>query len=151
MSTFSYQTQLEMAINLAVKHHVNQRDKGGDPYILHPLWVMSNVTGRKCKIAAVLHDIVEDTDVTLSDLRMYGFDYEIVEAIDVLTKKKGENYQEYIDNILTNPIATKVKIKDLEHNMDLSRILDDLTEKDITRNEKYKKAYDYILEKLEFD
>lgn len=147
--SFSYQTQLEMAINLAVMKHVNQKDKGENPYIEHPLWVMSNITGYKCKIAAVLHDIVEDTDMTIRDLKIYGFDEEIVDAIRLLTRDKNISYDEYIDNLFNNPIAVKVKLKDLEHNMDLTR-LQDITEKDIKRNEKYKRIYEYIMNRLEF-
>lgn len=148
--SFSYQTQLEMAINLAVKKHANQKDKGGNPYIEHPLWVMSNITGYKCKIAAVLHDIVEDTDMTIRDLKIYGFDEEIVDAIRLLTRDKNISYDEYIDNLFNNPIAVKVKLKDLEHNMDLTRLPNGLTEKDIKRNEKYKRIYEYIMNRLEF-
>lgn len=131
--SFSYQTQLEMAIDLAVKHHANQKDKGGNPYIEHPLWVMIHTTGYECKIAAVLHDIVE----------------EIVDAIRLLTKDKNSTYGEYIDNLFENPIAVKVKLKDLEHNMDLSRLLNGITEKDKKRNERYRNTYNYILDRLE--
>lgn len=148
--SFSYQTQLEMAISLAVKHHANQKDKGGNPYIEHPLWVMVHTTGYKCKIAAVLHDIVEDTDVTIEDLKIYGFDKEIVDAIRLLTKDKNSTYEEYIDSLFENPIAVKVKLKDLEHNMDLSRLLNGITEKDKKRNERYRNTYNYILDRLEF-
>lgn len=148
--SFSYQTQLEMAINLAVMKHVNQKDKGGNPYIEHPLWVMSNITGYKCKIAAVLHDIVEDTDMTIRDLKIYGFDEEIVDAIRLVTRDKNMPYEEYTDNLFSNPIAVKVKLKDLEHNMDLTRLPNGLTEKDIKRNEKYKKIHEYIMNRLEF-
>lgn len=150
MSDFSYQTQLEMAINLAVKYHRNQKDKGGNPYIEHPLWVMSNVTGIKCKIAAVLHDIVEDTKITIEDLKIYGFDDEIVDAIRLLTRNKNVTYEKYIDNLFENPIAVKVKLKDLEHNMDLSRLTNGLTEKDKKRQEKYERIHEYILNRLEF-
>lgn len=151
MSKFSYQTQLEMAINIAVKYHKNQRDKGGNPYIEHPLWVMSNVTGIKCKIAAVLHDIVEDTEITIEDLKVYGFDDEIVDAIRLLTRDKNSTYEEYIGNLFKNPIAVKVKLKDLEHNMDLTRLPNGLTEKDKKRNERYENTHRYMLDRLEFD
>ena len=147
MEGFTLETQLEMAINIAVKYHANQKDKAGIPYIVHPLWVMSNVEDIKCKIAAALHDIVEDTEVTIHDLVMYGFDPDIVEAIKVLTKPKQQKYMNYIEQVNKNEIARNVKIADLKHNMDLSR-LNNITDKDLKRVEKYKKAYDLLMRGL---
>lgn len=94
-------------------------------------------------IAALLHDIVEDTDVTLEQLNMMGFPQEVLDALKVLTHSSGVDYFEYIEGIGKNKIAIDVKLADLEHNSDLSR-LDDITEKDIARVEKYKKSMVYL-------
>lgn len=147
MSKFTLETQLEIAINIAVKYHANQKDKAGMPYVLHPLWVMSNVEGIKQKITAVLHDIVEDTSITIEDLNIYGFENDIVEAINILTKTKNQNYMEYIELIDKNNIARDVKIVDLKHNMDISR-LENITDKDIKRVEKYEKAYNLLMYRI---
>jgi (p)ppGpp synthase/HD superfamily hydrolase len=96
------------------------------------------------KIVAVLHDIIEDTDVTFYDLKNIGFSNEGLSALDCLTRKKDEDYVEYINRIKTNPIAIKVKLADLEHNMDLRRI-EDLTDEDIIRSvKKYKRAWNEL-------
>lgn len=145
--TFNYQKQLELALELVLKNHSNQVDKGGNPYVEHPIWIMSNVKGQKCKITALLHDIIEDTDLTINDLKEYGFDEEIIEAVRLLTRENGVSYNEYIKRLITNPIASKVKLKDLEHNMDLTR-LKEVSEKDIKRQEKYKKVHKFIEENM---
>jgi len=93
---------------------------------------------------AVMHDIVEDTDITLDDLRNEGFSKQVVSAIECVTKREGEDYDSFIERISLNPLATKVKLADLEDNMDLSR-LSDVTEKDLERVEKYKKAKEKLL------
>jgi (p)ppGpp synthase/HD superfamily hydrolase len=108
---------------------------------------MSNVEGIKQKITAVLHDIVEDTSITIGDLNIYGFENDIVEAINILTKTKNQNYMEYIELIDKNNIARDVKIVDLKHNMDISR-LDNITDKDIKRVEKYEKAYNLLMYRI---
>ncbi len=135
---------LERAIELAVEYHKGQVDKAGKPYILHPLRLMMSVNKDDEKIVAVMHDIVEDTDITLDDLRNEGFSGEVIDAIECVTKREGEDYQSFIDRIAHNPLATKVKLADLEDNMDLSR-LSDVTEKDLERVEKYKKAKEQLL------
>lgn len=135
--------QLNLAINLATDKHSKQVDKAGDPYILHPLWVMNKVKSLEAKIVAVLHDIVEDTDITIEDLIFKGFDDNIVYAVDILTKRKGMDYENYIDLIGENEIAMEVKMADLEHNMDLSR-LKEITDKDRQRLLKYRNAHFYL-------
>ena len=135
---------LERAIELAVEHHKGQVDKAGEPYILHPLRLMMSVDKDDEKIVAVMHDIVEDTDITLDDLRNEGFSKQVVSAIECVTKREGEDYDSFIERISLNPLATKVKLADLEDNMDLSR-LSDVTEKDLERVEKYKKAKEKLL------
>jgi len=127
---------LEKAIELATTHHRGQVDKGGNAYILHPLAVMMRVKTTEEKIVAVLHDIIEDTPVTLDELRQHLFPEHIILAIDTLTKRKKESYDKYIWRIKNNPIALVVKLADLEENLDLTRIPSP-TEKDLERVKKY--------------
>ena len=134
---------LGRAIELAKQHHKGQKDKAGKPYINHPLRVMNQVESEEEKIVAVLHDIVEDTNISLNDLRNEGFSEEVVSAVECLTKQDGENYDSYIERISFNPLAVKIKLADLEDNRDLTR-LPEVTDKDLERLEKYDKA----LEKL---
>ena len=134
---------LDRAIELAKQHHEGQTDKAGKPYIEHPLRVMNQVESEEEKIVAVLHDIVEDTNISLNDLRNEGFSEEVVSAVECLTKQDGENYDSYIERISFNPLAVKIKLADLEDNRDLTR-LPEVTDKDLERLEKY----DKVLEKL---
>lgn len=134
---------LSRAIILATELHEGQVDKGGNPYILHPLRVMTNVKSLEGKIVAVLHDTIEDTDITVEDLIFKGFTGDIVEAVELLSKPKQEDYIKYIKRIKENSLAREVKIADLQDNMDLSR-LKEITEKDLKRVEKYKKAYNIL-------
>ena len=136
---------LGKALMLSYTAHKDQVDKGGAPYYLHPIYVALNVSNEDEKIVALLHDVVEDTDITLDDLRREGFSDEIVNAVDAITHR-DESYEIYIQKVKTNAIATVVKIADIKHNMDISRLnRKNLTEKDIKRVEKYKKALDYLL------
>lgn len=133
--------QLTHALVLASLAHDKQVDKAGMPYILHPLWVMSVVDTLEEKVVAVLHDVVEDTDLTLLDLSQAGFDAMVVEAIDILSRRRKETYAKYIDRIAesNNKVAINVKISDLYHNSNVGR-LKDPTEKDFFRVEKYELA-----------
>jgi len=137
---------LNKAIEIAAKAHTGQVDKGGSPYILHPLRVMMNLCDdgdETTMICGVLHDVVEDTDVTLENLKAEGFSDEVIEALDCLTKRPGESYEDSINRVLTNHVACKVKYADLRDNIDLSRIPSP-THKDIERAEKYKRAIEQI-------
>lgn len=140
----SYNEQFQIALELAVEKHKNQTDKAGNPYILHPLHVMENVNSKEGKIVAILHDIIEDTDVTEDYLLKIGLSKRIVDAVVALTRSKDIDYQEYIKNLGSNPLAKEVKLADLEHNMDLKR-LPTLEEKDLERNRKYQIAYHYLI------
>ena len=140
--------QLEIAIELAIKHHRGQIDKGGNPYILHSLEVMNNVDRMESKIVAVLHDIIEDTECTVDTLREWGIDEDAIESINALTHKEGMPYMEYITEISYDLIATEVKLADLKCNMDLSRLNRKITNKDLERNKKYMKAYYFLLNKI---
>ena len=139
--------QLEIAIELAIKYHKGQIDKGGNPYILHSLEVMNNVDRIESKIVAMLHDIIEDTECTVDTLREWGIDEDIIESINILTHKEGMSYMEYITEISYDLIAIEVKLADLKCNMDLSRLNRKITNKDLERNKKYMKAYYFLLSK----
>ncbi|MGO9118283.1 MAG: GTP pyrophosphokinase [Desulfomonilaceae bacterium] len=136
---------LEGAIALAAKSHKGQRDKSGMPYILHPLRVMLKMSTETEMIVAVLHDVVEDSSLSLHDLATMGVSEEILQAIDCLTWRKDESYDEFIERAQANPLSRKVKIADLEDNMDLKR-LDSLTEKDVERLKKYHRVWLRLIE-----
>lgn len=136
---WEYDEWLEKALEIAIEAHKGQFDKSGKDYILHPLYLMVRCKDGKQRIVAVLHDVVEDSNYTLEDIKNLGFDIEIIEALDCLTHKKGEDYFEYIKRVKTNELATYVKCLDLAHNGDISR-LKTITEKDVKRVEKYAKA-----------
>lgn len=135
---------LEKAIIIATKAHSGQVDKGGHPYILHPLAVMMNVETNVEKIVAVLHDVLEDTELTLNDLESEGFGYDVLIPLGILTRGKGVSYDDYIKQIAKNNVARNVKMQDIRNNMDLSRI-ENLSKKDFERNEKYKKALHFLI------
>lgn len=130
---------LEKAIKIATTAHAGQTDKGGNPYISHPMRLMENVESVDEKIVAVLHDVVEDTEVTFADLEKEGVPQVCIDALKLLTHEKDVPYMDYVKSISSNEIATSVKIADLKDNSDLSR-LESITEKDIARVEKYSKA-----------
>ena len=140
--------QLEIAIELAIKYHKGQIDKGGNAYILHPLELMNDVNRMESKIVAVLHDIIEDTECSVDTLREWGINEDTIESINVLTHKEGMSYMEYITEISYDFIATEVKWADLKCNMDLSRLNRKITNKDLERNKKYMKAYYFLLSKI---
>jgi fructose-1,6-bisphosphatase/inositol monophosphatase family enzyme len=138
---------LARAIVIATEAHagVGKPDKGGAPYILHPLRVMERMERPEERIVAVLHDIVEDTPVTLDDLRRESFSAEIVEAVDALTRRKVEtDYMDFIRRAGRNPLAKAVKIADLRDNLDLSRIPDP-GPADHERMERYRTAHRYLM------
>lgn len=131
---------LEKAIQIAAQAHKGQKDKSGAPYILHPLRMMMRVESEAAMIAAVLHDVVEDSDWTLEQLRGEGFSEEILQAVDCLTNRDGESYDEFIVRVQASAIARQVKIADLEDNMNVKRI-GEMTPKDLARIEKYHRAW----------
>jgi (p)ppGpp synthase/HD superfamily hydrolase len=133
-------SKLEEAIIIAVEAHKGQRDKFGAPYILHPLRVMARVKTEEEMMVAILHDVVEDTEWTFDRLRKVGFSETVVEAIDCVTKRAGESYDSLIDRARRNPLARRVKIADLEDNMDIRRI-PEVTARDAERLAKYRRAW----------
>ena len=130
---------LERAIAIAATAHAGQVDKGGAPYILHPLKVMLRMTSLEERIVAVLHDVVEDCEISLDDLRKEGFSEEVLDAIESVTKVPGESYEDFVERAAQNPIGRVVKLADLEENSDLSRIASPSWE-DLERVEKYRRA-----------
>lgn len=139
MKTVSMGT-LEDAIALAVKAHRGQTDKNGQPYILHPLRVMLRLETEEEKIVGILHDVVEDTDVTVEELRATGYSEEILAALDCVTKREGEAYEDFVRRSASNLLAKRVKLADLEDNMDIKR-LSEVRPKDVDRLNRYMKAW----------
>ncbi len=134
-----YTQNTKKAIKLCFETHKDQLDKGGIPYVFHPFHLAEQMTNEQTTIVALLHDVVEDGNLTLDDLKNMGFSSEIVDALALLTHDDSVDYLEYVKMIKANPIATAVKLADLKHNSDLTR-LDIVDEKVLSRVEKYKKA-----------
>ena len=134
---------LEKAIALAATQHAGQLDKGGQPYILHPLRLMLQFSNSTLQIIAVLHDILEDTSTTTEDLEALGFSAKIIQAIQALTKQTGESRLEAAKRTALNPLATQVKYVDVLDNMNLTRI-NNPTARDFARLEEYKEVLEII-------
>ena len=130
---------IEKALKIAYKAHENQFDKGGEPYINHPLHIAKMLNNEDEIITALLHDVMEDSNITKKDLIDFGFNKNVINALYFLTRKRNEDYFSYINKIKSNTLAKKIKILDLEHNLDVKR-LSKITNKDLQRIEKYKKA-----------
>ena len=139
---------LEKAIEIAVEAHRGQLDKAGKIYILHPMRVMLRGKNETEQIIGILHDVVEDTPITIEMLRKEGFSEDILVALECITKQEGEEYGHFINRILKNPLATQVKLYDIEDNMNRERIPYP-TPKDEARYEKYEKYHKIIVEQLE--
>jgi len=135
---------LEQAIALAVKAHAGQTDKAGAPYILHPLRVMFRLAGETAQIVGVLHDVVEDSEVTFDDLRAMGFGEDALAALDGVTRRAGETYAEFVERSAQNPVSLQVKRADLEDNMDARRLSPDLTDRDLQRLRRYRQAWEIV-------
>ncbi len=134
---------LEKAIALAATQHAGQLDKGGQPYILHPLRLMLQFSNPTLQIIAILHDILEDTSTTAEDLKALGFSAEIIQSIQALTKQTGESRLEAAKRTALNPLATQVKYVDVADNMNLTRI-NNPTARDFARLEEYKEVLEII-------
>ena len=139
----SKQPMLELALSIATEAHKGQFDKAGGDYVEHPIYVASQVDTEEEKAVALLHDVIEDSPFTAEELLLAGLLETVVTAVPILSKKKGQDYQTYLENVKSNPLARVVKLADLKHNSDLSR-LSSVTDKDFERLEKYKKAIDYL-------
>lgn len=134
---------LEKSIALAATQHAGQLDKGGQPYILHPLRLMLQFSNPTLQIIAVLHDILEDTATTAEDLKALGFSVEIIQSIQALTKQTGESRLQAAKRTTLNPLATQVKYVDVLDNMNLSRI-NNPTARDFARLEEYKEVLEIL-------
>ena len=134
-----YTPLTKKALKLCFDAHKDQVDKSGMPYVFHPFHVAEQMHTEETVVVALLHDVVEDTDYTIDDLRTMGFPEAITDALALMAHAKGEPYMEYVERLKDNPIARTVKLVDLLHNSDLSRldVVDDAARK---RAEKYKKA-----------
>jgi len=135
---------LESAIQIAAEAHAGQQDKAGKPYILHPIRVMLSVSTTDEQIAAILHDTVEDTDVTYEQLSAAGFSAEIISAVKALTKLDGESRVDAARRAVKHPIARQVKLADVKDNLDISRI-PHLTDKDHARLDEYKLVQEILM------
>ncbi|MFO7731267.1 MAG: HD domain-containing protein [Spirochaetia bacterium] len=133
-------TGLEEAIELALEAHRGQTQRNGAPYILHSLYVMQQVNGEVRQTAAVLHDVLEDSPMTLDDLRSKGFSEQVVSLVDALSRRAAETYEQYIQRLAKTPAAIPIKLADLRHNMDALRLVD-FTPDDGFRFQRYHKAY----------
>ena len=134
-----YTELTKMAMKLCFDKHKDQVDKCGIPYPFHPFHVAETMPDEETTCVALLHDIIEDTDVTVAQLDAMGFPKTVTEAIALMTHDKGTPYFEYIEGIKKNEIAREVKLSDLAHNSDMSR-LDSVTDKDLQRVKKYMTA-----------
>ena len=134
-----YTPKTKMALKLCFAAHKDQQDKSGMPYVFHPFHLAEQMQTEETTIVALLHDVVEDTDYTLEDLAAMGFDPVVIEALTLLTHDENVSYMDYVQTIKDNPVAKAVKLADLQHNSDLSR-LDTVDEKALARREKYLKA-----------
>lgn len=134
-----YTELTKKAMEICCAAHAGQKDKGGFPYVFHPAHVAEQMTDEETTVVALLHDVVEDTDMTLEELRSAEIPEACLEALDLLTYDGVESYFDYVLRVKENPIARSVKLADLAHNSDLSRLAAP-TEKDLQRVEKYRKA-----------
>ena len=126
-------------MKLCFRAHKEQTDKSGIPYVFHPIHLAEQMGDEDTAVVALLHDVLEDTDYTLEDLRAMGFNQNVIEAIRLMTHAEGVPYLDYVAKIKENPIARAVKLADLAHNSDLTR-LDTVDEKAMARAQKYARA-----------
>ena len=146
-----YTRLTKKALLLSFNAHKNQKDKGGMPYVYHPFHIAEQMKTEDTTIVALLHDVIEDTEYTLDDLREMGFPRQITEAIALMTHDKSVPYLDYIAKIRDNPIAREVKLADLKHNSDLSRLAEESMdvkqiEESLLRVAKYREAIDLLLD-----
>lgn len=138
-----YTPLTKKAVKLCFEAHKNQVDKSSLPYVFHPFHLAEQMTDELTTVTALLHDVVEDTAYTLADLRKMGFPETVLDALAMLTHDDGAAYLEYVAKLRTNPIARTVKLADLRHNSDLTR-LDHVDREALARVEKYRKAIELL-------
>ena len=141
---------LERAIEIAAQAHAGMKDKQGESYILHPIRVMLGVDAGDAQIVAVLHDVIEDTDVTLEDIRAEGFSEAVLEALDLVTHRKDRPYSEYVIGCKRNVLARQVKLSDLRENASLGRILlrQERFDTDSSRLHRYVLSYRFLTDQI---
>jgi len=140
----SDKAQLLKATTVAARAHQHQKRKDGTPYIAHPVRVAVRCDTVLEKTVALLHDVVEDTDITFDELRELGFSREVIDAVDALTKRPGEKYHDdFIKRTVSNPLAIKVKIQDINDNMEDQSALD--PEEAEFLSKRYKRALDLLV------
>lgn len=138
-------TQLtKKALKLSFNAHKNQVDKTGAPYVFHPFHLAEQMTDEISTVCALLHDVVEDTEYTLEDIQKMGFPQEVIDVLKLLTHEESVPYMEYVEKIKENSIAKQVKLADLKHNSDLTR-LDVIDKNALQRVKKYKQAIELLL------
>ena len=142
---------LENAIALAAKHFAGITDKSGQPYILHCIRVMMGVDSLDAKMVGVLHDLVEDTPVTLDDLRSHGFSDPVLCGVDLMTHRSETSYQDYVIRLRENELARQVKLSDLRDNLSLDRVLlrGDRFQRDLSRVGKYVATYRFLVDEID--
>ena len=140
-----YTPLTKKALLLCFEAHKEQKDKSGLPYVFHPFHLAEQTTDEATTVVALLHDIVEDTDYTLTDLAAMGFGEAVLDAIALMTHDDDTPYMDYVARIKENPIAKAVKLADLAHNSDITR-MDTITEQDLARVEKYRQAMALLTE-----
>ena len=145
-----YTEMTKKALRLSFDAHINQVDKSGMPYVYHPIHLAEQMKDEDTIIVALLHDVVEDTDTTIEDIRKLGFSKDVCEALSLMTHDDSVPYMDYIKKLRSNQIAKAVKLADLKHNSDLTR-LDIVTEKDRKRVEKYKAAEQLLSEEYRYE
>ena len=138
-----YTKMTKIALKLCFEAHKNQVDKSGMPYVFHPFHLAEQMQDEDTTIVALLHDVIEDTEYTIDDLRNKGFSDKVIDAISLMTHDSSVPYMEYVAQIKTNPIAKAVKLADLKHNSDITR-LESITAKDEERAEKYRSAIELL-------
>lgn len=140
-----YSDLTKKALKISFNAHKNQVDKSGMPYVFHPFHLAEQMDDEYSVCVALLHDVVEDTNITIEELIIEGFPKEVINAIELMTHSDSVPYLDYVKIIKNNPIARKVKLADLMHNSDLSR-LDKIDDKVLERVAKYKKAIGILQE-----
>lgn len=141
---------IDDALELIAKHFRGITDRDGEPYVMHCLRVMMGVSDPRAQLVALMHDLVEDTPVTLDDLRQRGFDADVLEALDLVTHKPTDSYAEYVIRLKDNPLARDVKLSDLRDNSSVQRVLyrAERSEGDLKRIQRYILSYQFLTDRL---
>ena len=139
----NYNELYDRALRIAIHAHKGQTDKSGREYVMHPIRVAERCKDPRAKIVALLHDTIEDTDVSAAYLRCQGFPEEIIEGVLSVTKRDGESYEDFVRRAAKNPLGREVKWADLEDNMDIRR-LKEISDDDVERLRKYLRAWQYL-------